>query len=170
MALLLDYGPWAYGAEHSACYGKCHCFVRWHTNAPVWTEGKETVCSCMWSRVVWTRRWRSERMEPDPVGTSFGWVNNRQLGDHIVFWEEKGVLGVIQPKTKNHFDSGSVQQNQQKADTVENAMKTTHHTQSASVCQLSSCHLTLAGQMRLCLRGPTADLWPQCLGNNDSCC
>ena len=62
--------------------------------------GKERGRSCMWSEVVWTGRWRSERTRPDPVGTSCGWLNNRQLGERIVSWEEKRVPGVIWEKEK----------------------------------------------------------------------
>lgn len=106
MVLLLDYSPWSCEAERSARDGKYHCFgcVRWHTNAPVWIVGRRDGVFVCEARVVWTRRWRSERTRPDPVGTWFGWVNNRQLGERIVFGEEKRVLGVIWQKEKKSLE------------------------------------------------------------------
>lgn len=71
-------------AEHSARDGKYHCFGWVWRETPVWIVGKREGCSCMWSEGYVNREVRTR---PGPVGTSSGWVNNRQIGELIVFWE-----------------------------------------------------------------------------------
>lgn len=148
MGLLLDYSPWP-------CRAQC----TWQEIPLLWMSVMRDKCSCLDSRekggvLMYVKRGYVNR----EVGTSFGWVNNRQIRELIVFWEDKRVLRKIWQKEK-------------KRKLRKSAIKpgTSWCSENNSVSTQLLASDVRAGQKGIHLRGPTADLWPQRLGNHDSC-
>lgn len=150
------------------------------TNAPVWTEGKESVFmyvkgGCVNKEVMergdaaWpcgNLVWLSE--QPSTRGPYCVLRGKGGFGRYLTKTEKSLWLQKRATKPANSWCSGKCYENNP-SHTVRFSVSTPLLSSPLLSRSMLSSYLTLASQMGLCLRGPSADLWPQRLGNNDSC-